>query len=151
MGFPSFIARLFRREPTVVPPEMEPMDQPIPETALAALQSAVWSPDAPINVEFCSGTPFWEDENYDVFMLRCGRGRCDRWQEPFVYRLYLITGQRNRMVDYETDAWRLGSLSPQGVQTGRGYGRSERHPPFANISSVSLKKSLLHSELDCSR
>ncbi len=109
MGFPSFIARLFRREPTVVPPELEPMDQPIPETALAALQSAVWSPDAPINVEFCSGTPFWEDENYEVFAIRCMRGGCERWQEPFLYRLFLITGRRYELADYDRclESWEL--------------------------------------------
>ena len=109
MGIFSSIARLFREEPIVIPPDPPSMDQPLPEAAFAALRAAVWSPEARITVEFLSGTPIWEDENYDQFAMACMRGRCDHWQDPFHHRLFLITGQRNELVDYDRclQSWTL--------------------------------------------
>lgn len=102
-------AQFYYETGSLVTPEPPTMDRPLPESAFDALRKAVWSPEARITVEFLSGTPVWEDENYDEFTIACMRGRCERWQDPFHHRLFLITGQRNALVDYErcAESWAL--------------------------------------------
>ena len=105
----AWIVRLFRDEPIVLSPDPPVMDGPLPEAAFAALRAAVWSPEARITVEFLSGTPIWEDERHDKFVMACMEGHCDRWHDPFHYRLFLITGQKNELVDYDRceQSWNL--------------------------------------------
>jgi hypothetical protein len=103
MSILSSRIRLFRPSQKAHPDPFEPFDEdaffgPQP---IEVLRKAQWRQGARPIFELLSGAPHWEDEKFEEFMMACIRTRCGRYQDPFLYRLFLITGDRNPYVDYE--------------------------------------------------
>lgn len=72
----------------------------IPHAAVQALCQAQWNAEAVPSIELISGTPMWTDEAYEAFVIAHFRCRSDRYQDPFIYRLFLIDGEKIEGVDY---------------------------------------------------
>lgn len=70
-------------------------------TELIVLMGGLTKDDhATKNVELISGVPFWSDEGFDEIVQRSMRVGSDRWREPFLHRLFLLTGEKLEGVDY---------------------------------------------------
>jgi hypothetical protein len=71
------------------------------ERAINKLKQAVWSPNASLNIELLSGTPFWDDERFDEFLMACTDESSDRIHDLNLWRCYLVTGEKSPLADYD--------------------------------------------------
>lgn len=72
----------------------------IPHAAVQAFRQAKWSAEAVPFIELISGTPMWTDEAWEEFTMAHHHCQSDRYQDPFLYRLFLIDGEKIEGVDY---------------------------------------------------
>ncbi|WP_038167222.1 hypothetical protein [Verrucomicrobium sp. BvORR106] len=73
----------------------------IPQAAVQAFRQAKWNAEATPSIELVSGTPTWTDEAYEAFVIAHFHFRSERYQDPFIYRLFLIDGIKIEGVDYD--------------------------------------------------
>lgn len=100
--------------------------------------------EAFMNVELCRGTPFWSDEGFDEIVMGCLRAKNERVDDPFLYRLYLLTGKQYEGVDYQRceESW---NYLKQRCPTWPGFDASRRNPVRGPEIMVQIAET--HAEL----
>lgn len=83
--------------------------------------------EAFMNVELCRGVPFWSDEGYNEICQACWQVGCERTDDPFFYRLYLLTGEQKDGIDYQRceESW---NYLKQHCPTWPGFDATRRDP-----------------------